>query len=87
MPDDTPSAEVNRVSHAPDEHQLLAHAASLAGAPKSPAAGVEVHARLGQVVERGQPLCTVYADAPGELRYALQHVADRPAIIEVSEPS
>lgn len=69
------------------ENRLLAHTARLAGAPKSPSAGVEVHARLGQVVERGQPLYTVYADAPGELRYALQYVADRPAIFEVSETS
>lgn len=69
------------------ENQLLAHTARLAGAPRSPSAGVEVHARLGQVVERGQPLYTVYADAPGELRYALQCAADRPPIFEVSEAS
>jgi thymidine phosphorylase len=58
----------------------LARAAKLAGAPTSPAAGLELHVRLGEHVERGQPMFTMHADAPGELEYALQYVATHPAV-------
>lgn len=70
------------------DNRVLARAAKLAGAPKAPAAGIEVHARLGDAVRRGQPLFTLHAQAPGELAYALQYVASRPAIFDLSkEPS
>jgi thymidine phosphorylase len=58
----------------------LARAAKLAGAPTSPAAGLELHVKLGDRVDRGQALFTMHADAPGELEYALQYVAAHPAV-------
>ncbi|MBI5716357.1 MAG: thymidine phosphorylase family protein [Burkholderiales bacterium] len=69
------------------DNRVLSRAAKLAGAPKAPAAGVEVHVRLGETVRRGQPLFTLHAQAPGELAYALQYVASRPAVFRLSEDS
>jgi len=47
--------------------------------------GIDVHARLGDQVEAGQPLFTLHAQAPGELAYALQFVRSRPPIFQISE--
>jgi thymidine phosphorylase len=69
------------------DNRLLSRAAKLAGAPKAAAAGVDVHVRLGETVRRGQPLFTLHAQAPGELAYALQYVASKPAIFQLSEGS
>jgi len=69
------------------DNRVLSRAAKLAGAPKAPAAGVDVHARLGDVVQRGQPLFTLHAQAPGELAYAQQYVDARPPIFQISGES
>jgi thymidine phosphorylase len=55
------------------DNRRLARVAKLAGAPQAPAAGLEVCARIGSVVERGQPLFLVHAESPGELEYALAY--------------
>ncbi len=65
------------------DNRVLARAAKLAGAPKSPAAGVDILVRLGDRVERGQPVYVLHGMAPGELEYALHYVQSRPPIIEV----
>jgi len=44
-----------------------------------------VHVRLGDAVERGQPLFTVHAQAPGELAYALTYVHGHADVVEVRE--
>ena len=67
------------------DNRRLARIAKLAGAPTSPAAGLELHTPVGTAVERGQPLFTVHAEAPGELAYALNYVAERPDIIRIGE--
>lgn len=59
------------------DNRLLARVAKLAGAPVSPAAGLEMALRNGDLVERGQPLFTVHAQSRGELAYALEHAARR----------
>jgi len=53
------------------DNRVLARIAKLAGAPADPTAGVRIHGHLGDDVERGQPLFTVFAESPGELEYAL----------------
>jgi thymidine phosphorylase len=60
--------------------------AKLAGAPDAKAAGLEVHVRVGEMIEAGQPLYTVHAEAPGELAYALDYAAGNATIYEVTEP-
>ena len=69
------------------DNRRLARVAKLAGAPRAPAAGLELHAPLGTVVKPGQPLFTVHAEAPGELAYALDYIAAQPGIVRVeAEP-
>jgi thymidine phosphorylase len=56
------------------DNRALARAAKLAGAPRSPAAGLDLKVRLGDVVERGQPLFVLHAQHRGELEYATQNL-------------
>ncbi|MFZ1103830.1 MAG: thymidine phosphorylase [Hyphomicrobiaceae bacterium] len=67
------------------DNRKLAKLAKLAGAPRAKAAGIELHVRLGSAVAAGEPMCTLHADAPGELAYALQYASANPAIIGIDE--
>lgn len=67
------------------DNRVLARAAKLAGAPKAPAAGVDVHTRIGDPVQAGQPLFTLHAQTAGELDYATHFVDTRPPIFQISE--
>lgn len=67
------------------DNRSLARAAKLTGAPRAPAAGALLHTPLGTRVEKGQPLFTLHAEAPGELEYALDYVATHPAILRIGE--
>ena len=67
------------------DNRRLARAAKLAGAPASKAAGLELLARVGDSIERGQPLFRLHAESPGELEYALTYVRDNPDILVVTE--
>lgn len=62
------------------DSRRLARVAKLAGAPKAPAAGLELHVKLGDRVERGMPLFTVHAEALGELDYAFDYLEAHPLI-------
>jgi len=55
------------------DNRRLAKLAKLAGAPEAKAAGLELHVRLGSHVDKGQPLVTIHAEAPGDLDYALHY--------------
>ena len=65
------------------DNRKISKLAKLAGAPDAKAAGVLLHVRLGQRVEAGMPLCTVHAEAPGELAYALDYAVANPDIIGI----
>jgi len=67
------------------DNRRIARVAKLAGAPRIPAAGVELHARLGDLREPGEPLYTVHAQARGELEYALEFAGRHPDIVRVDE--
>lgn len=56
------------------DNRRLARIAKLAGAPRSPAAGIQLHTKVGATVEVGQPLYTVHSESRGELDYAMQYV-------------
>ncbi len=62
------------------DNRRLAKVAKLAGAPKSPAAGLELHVRAGSWVEKGQPLFTLHAESRGELAYAGAYADANPAV-------
>jgi len=59
--------------------------AKLAGAPQAPAAGIDLHVRNGDFVERGEPLFTLHAESPGELAYALQYAEAQSGTIHIAE--
>jgi thymidine phosphorylase len=65
------------------DNRRLAKLAKLAGAPEDKAAGLELHVRLATRVDKGQPLYTVHAQAPGELHYALHYARANPDIIRL----
>jgi thymidine phosphorylase len=67
------------------DNRRLARAAKLAGAPADPAAGIDLHVRIGSKVDRGQPLFTLHAETPGELAYAQEYLAAHPDIVAISE--
>lgn len=67
------------------DNRKIAKLAKLAGAPEDKAAGVDLHVRLGDVVVAGQPLCTVHAEAPGELDYAMAYAGANPEIFRVED--
>ena len=55
------------------DNRKLSRVAKLAGAPVSPAAGLEMRARTGDIVAKGQPLFTLHAQTPGEMAYAAEY--------------
>jgi thymidine phosphorylase len=66
------------------DNRRLARVAKLAGAPQSPAAGLDLHTPVGTQVERGQPLFTLHAETPGELAYALAYLYAQPPVVVVA---
>lgn len=78
-----PASRSGRVTRI--DNRRLARVAKLAGAPKSPAAGLILHTPLGAAVERGQPMFTVHAEASGELEYAISYGLAGPEIVVVEE--
>ena len=77
------TAEINGIVESIDNRRLSL-IAKLAGAPIATAAGVDLHIRQGSSIEKGQPLFTIHAEAPGELEYALDYIASQKNIISVS---
>jgi thymidine phosphorylase len=55
------------------DNRRLAKLAKLAGAPKTPGAGISFKSRLGRKVKKGDLLFTIYSGFPGELQYALDY--------------
>jgi thymidine phosphorylase len=67
------------------DNRRLARIAKLAGAPKAPCAGIDLHVRTGEFVERGQPLYTLHAGSPGELAYAADYALLQHDAVQVTE--
>jgi len=67
------------------DNRRVARLAKLAGAPRAPAAGIELHVRLDDKVSTGDALFTIHAESPGELDYARAYLANNPIIIDVDE--
>ena len=66
------------------DNRRLGRVAKLAGAPRSPAAGLELHVRVGDRVQAGQPLFTLHAEAKGELQYGLDYLAAQNDIVKIT---
>ena len=67
------------------DNRRLARVAKLAGAPASPAAGIEFLSPLGTRVNSGQPLFVVHAAAAGEMNYELAYLEQQPDIVAITE--
>ena len=65
------------------ENRKLAKAAKLAGAPRDAAAGLELHVRLRDRVERGAPLFTLHAESRGALAYALAYLDSAGEVVRI----
>jgi thymidine phosphorylase len=68
------------------DNRRLARIAKLAGAPRAPAAGLQIHQQVGSRVTRGEPLFTLHAESPGELVYASTYASSHPDAIQITEP-
>jgi thymidine phosphorylase len=68
------------------DNRRLAKVAKLAGAPRAPAAGIELHVRVGATVDRRDALLTIHAETPGELDYARAFLSVNPQCIDLEEP-
>jgi len=67
------------------DNRQLSKIAKLAGAPADPAAGVEIHVKLGEQVEQNQPLLTIHAENAGELNYAVDYLIDHKLVLTLSD--
>lgn len=67
------------------DNRRLARIAKLAGAPRAPAAGLVLHAKLGEAVERDQPLVSLHAESAGELDYARAYLTANPQVIALED--
>lgn len=65
------------------DNRKLARVAKLAGAPKSPSAGVLFLCPIGKKVTKGEVLFVVYAEAKGELVYAIDFMKSNNNIINI----
>jgi thymidine phosphorylase len=68
------------------DNRRLAKVAKLAGAPKSPGAGIHFKAPVGKYIEKGEPLFTIYSESQGELSYALTYLHSSNYIVELAAP-
>jgi len=68
------------------DNRSLAKIAKLAGAPLSQSAGVDLHISVGSIVEKNQPLFTIYSESKGVLSYTLGFAKNRGSeIIQIGE--
>ena len=67
------------------DNRLLGRLAKLSGAPNSKIAGIKLKVNINSIVEKGQPLFTIFAATRGELDYALDFHQHRPNIMKISE--
>jgi thymidine phosphorylase len=65
------------------DNRFLSRLAKLAGAPRDPAAGIELLVHLGGQVDKGAPLMTLHAETSGALNYALDYYARHRQVVEV----
>lgn len=67
------------------DNRRIARIAKLAGAPVQPLAGLYLHARPGDRVNRGDPLFEIHAETPGELDYARDYATAQPDLFTWEE--
>jgi thymidine phosphorylase len=66
------------------DNRRLARIAKLAGAPKTPCAGIDLHVQAGEFAH-GEPLYTLHASSPGTLAYAVDYAMSQVETVHVIE--
>ena len=56
------------------DNRKLARIAKLAGAPRSPSAGVQFYATIGRELKTGELLFIIYSESKGDLEYAIEYL-------------
>jgi len=77
------ASSYGRICHI--NNRLISRVAKLAGAPDAKAAGISLHCRINDLVETNQPLLTLHAETPGELRYAQDFLESHQDVIVIEE--
>ena len=67
------------------DNRRIARIAKLAGAPRQKNAGIRLLVRIGDWVDKGQPLYELHAETPGELAYALAYAESQTGVLTLSE--
>lgn len=67
------------------DNRTLARLAKLAGAPAAAAAGIFLHVRRGQPIQKDQPLFTLHAESAGELAYAVEYYRSHRDVLQITE--
>jgi thymidine phosphorylase len=67
------------------DNRQLSRLAKLAGAPSTPAAGLRLHVRLGDVVSPETPLFTLLSNSVGERDYALNYYRHHASVFRIEE--
>jgi len=67
------------------DNRRIARIAKLAGAPGRKTAGVLLHKRPGDTVERGEPLYEIHAETSGELDWARDYARSGPSALQIGE--
>lgn len=65
------------------DNRTLSRIAKLAGAPKSPSAGIQFLSPLGRKVSKGDLLYTIYAESDGELSYAKNYASSTHPVVTI----
>jgi thymidine phosphorylase len=65
------------------DNRKIAQVAKMAGAPDSPASGIRLHVRKGDLVMPGQPIMTLHADNETELAYALAYASQATEMLKI----
>ncbi len=65
------------------DNRRIALIAKLAGAPNDKVAGLDLHKKVGDRVEKGEPLFTVHSASPGELAYAFGYLSEGNHIVTI----
>lgn len=58
-------------------NRYISRAGKLAGAPDDRAAGLELMAKIGDIIQKNQPLFVIHSNSQGELDYALSFLQHR----------
>src|SRR3546814_9051757 len=66
------------------DNRKIAKLAKLSGAPQSKSAGIHLNVRLGENIEKGQLLYTIYAESKGELNRSEEHTSELQSLMRIS---